>query len=253
MAEMDLPSDELSYDFGSRSNPYYHDQSWAIALSTMDPINADPRPNMSPIAAGIHGLRQTTMAEHPMMGDWHFQQMQMQLQHQQQQQEQQTHHPLHTTQHHPHQHPHHHQQHIPRHVTAATQAQSHHHHHYHHSLDYSQQHSPVMDTSFGGVFHTMSLPPQLAMAPVSQAGLEVSLPLDQSYMTIPPSMDTMYNLADFRSELVHYTTTDVGPYPVSSYHQQTSSPTGSHLEILSQPSTSDEHGWTMVDGRTSFE
>lgn len=98
----------------------------------------------------------------------------------------------------------------------------------------------------------MSIPTQLAMVPVSQAGLQVSLPLNQSYMTLPPSMDAMYNLTDFRSELIHYTTTDVGPYAVSPYQQQ-SSPTGSHLEILSQPSTSDEHNWTIVDGRTSFE
>lgn len=92
----------------------------------------------------------------------------------------------------------------------------------------------------------------MSMIPVTQA-LPVSLSLDQSYMSMPPSMDGMHGWADFRSELIHYQTNDVGPLAVSPYHPQTSSPTGSHLEILSQPSSSDEHGWTMVDGRTSFE
>lgn len=96
------------------------------------------------------------------------------------------------------------------------------------------------------------MPAQMSMIPVSQP-LPVSLSLDQSYMTMPPSIDGIHGWADFRSELIHYQTNDVGPLAVSPYHPQTSSPTGSHLEILSQPSSSDEHGWTLVDGRNSFE
>lgn len=95
----------------------------------------------------------------------------------------------------------------------------------------------------------------MGMIPVSQP-LPVSLSLDQSYMSMAPSMDGMHGWADFsnfRSELIHQQTNDVGPLAVSPYHPQTSSPTGSHLEILSQPSSADEHGWTLVDGRNSFE
>jgi hypothetical protein len=60
------------------------------------------------------------------------------------------------------------------------------------------------------------------------------------------------NWADLQSELINYTTTDVG-LAVSPYQQMTSSPTGSHLEVLSQPSSCDEHGWHMVEARNSFE
>lgn len=96
------------------------------------------------------------------------------------------------------------------------------------------------------------MPAQMGMIPVTQA-LPVTLPLDQPYMSMPPSIDGINSWTDFHSELIHYQTTDVGPLAVSPYQPQTSSPTGSHLEILSQPSSSDEHGWTLIDGRTSFE
>jgi hypothetical protein len=59
------------------------------------------------------------------------------------------------------------------------------------------------------------------------------------------------NWAELQSELINYTTTDVG-LAVSPYQQMTNSPTGSHLEVLSQPSSCDDHGWHMVD-RSSFE
>lgn len=93
----------------------------------------------------------------------------------------------------------------------------------------------------------------MSMIPVTQSAMPVSMPLDQPYMTMPSQIDPMHGWGDLHSELVRYQTTDVGPVAVSPYQQHTSSPTGSHLEILSQPSTSDEHGWTFVNGRTSFE
>lgn len=92
------------------------------------------------------------------------------------------------------------------------------------------------------------------MIPVTQSALPVTLPLDQAYMSMPTSIDGMQGWADFRHELINYQTIDIGPHAVSpTYQHHTGSPTGSQLEILSQPSTSDEHGWTFVDGRTSFE
>lgn len=83
--------------------------------------------------------------------------------------------------------------------------------------------------------------------------MPVSLPMEQSYMPIAPGIDGIHDWTGFRSELVSYRTQDLGPYaaPVSPYQQHTSSPTGSHYEILSQHS--DENGWFIIDGRHSFE
>ena len=91
------------------------------------------------------------------------------------------------------------------------------------------------------------------MMPVSQAPISSGLPLETSYLPLESGIEGMpHNWADLHSELIHYTTTDVG-VALSPYQQLTSSPTGSHLEVLSQPSSCDEHGWTMVEPRTSFE
>lgn len=91
------------------------------------------------------------------------------------------------------------------------------------------------------------------MMPVSQAPIASGLPLEPSYLPLESGIEGMpQNWADLQSELINYTTTDVG-LAVSPYQQMTSSPTGSHLEVLSQPSSCDEHGWHMVEARTSFE
>ena len=91
------------------------------------------------------------------------------------------------------------------------------------------------------------------MMPVSQAPIASGLTLETSYLPLESGIEGMpQNWADLQTELVNYTTTDVG-LAVSPYQQMTSSPTGSHLEVLSQPSSCDEHGWHMVEPRTSFE
>jgi hypothetical protein len=91
------------------------------------------------------------------------------------------------------------------------------------------------------------------MMPVTQPPIASGITLDPTYMPLATGIDGMpHNWADLQTELISYTTADVG-LAVSPYQQLTSSPTGSHLEVLSQPSSCDEHGWTMVDGRNSFE
>ena len=94
-------------------------------------------------------------------------------------------------------------------------------------------------------------PSQLSMVPVSQSTM---VPVEQAYLRVEGGIDGMpHNWADFQTELVSYTTTDMG-LAVSPYQQHTNSPTGSHIEVLSQPSSSDnENGWTMVEARHSFE
>ena len=89
------------------------------------------------------------------------------------------------------------------------------------------------------------------MVPVSQPTM---IPVEQQYLPVEAGIDGMpHNWAEFHSELVNYTTTDMG-LAVSPYQQHTNSPTGSHIEVLSQPSSSDnEHGWTMIEARHSFE
>jgi hypothetical protein len=94
-------------------------------------------------------------------------------------------------------------------------------------------------------------PVQMSMVPVSQPNV---MPVEQAYnIPLNSGLENMpQDWANFQSELVSYTTTDVG-LAVSPYQQQTNSPTGSHLEVLSQPSSSDENGWTLVEPRHSFE
>jgi hypothetical protein len=91
----------------------------------------------------------------------------------------------------------------------------------------------------------------LSMLPVTQTQM---MPVDPAYLTMGAGIEGMpQNWAELSSELIHYSTTDVG-LAVSPYQQHTGSPTGSHLEVLSQPSSGDEAGWTMVDSaRHSFE
>ncbi|KIV82456.1 hypothetical protein PV11_04569 [Exophiala sideris] len=200
-----LTSEDLAYDLDARSASYLQTQAWPMQMHQVAAARPDPRRHISPIQTNHHGLRQTTMGEHPMLETWRIQQQQQQ-QHQHQ-----------------------------------------------HNVDYSCQQAQYQqhyDTHFHGLpVH----PAQLAMMPVSQAPIMSALPVDQSYLPLGAGIEGMpHNWADFQSELVNYTTTDVG-LAVSPYQQMTSSPTGSHLEVLSQPSSCDEHGWTFIEPRASFE
>src|ERR1700712_1104287 len=82
-----LTGDDLTYDLDSRSAAYFRSHAWPIQMDQVVAPRPDPRRNISPIQTTSHGLRQTTMAEHPMMDTWRFQQ-----QHQQQQQQHHHHH-----------------------------------------------------------------------------------------------------------------------------------------------------------------
>lgn len=194
---MALTGPDLTYDLDSRNSTYFRHQAWS--MGQMPTQRQDPRRNISPIeTTTTHGLRQTTMAEHPMMGTWRFDQQP-------------------------------------------------------HTMDFQTQ-PTAFDMQYDPRFHNLQLhPSQLAMMPVSQAPISSGLPLEPSYLHMDQGIDGMpQNWQDFQSELINYTTTDFGP-AVSPYQQLTSSPTGSHLEVLSQPSSCDENAWTMVDHRTSFE
>lgn len=101
------------------------------------------------------------------------------------------------------------------------------------------------------------MPAQMSMIPMSQPALPVSLSMDTPYIIPQATFDSLHTWAELNSELnselINYQTTDAGPLAVSPYQQQTSSPTGSHLEVLSQQSSSDDQGWTLVDARHSFD
>ncbi|EXJ94653.1 hypothetical protein A1O1_03049 [Capronia coronata CBS 617.96] len=200
---VDLTGDDLTYELDARSASYFRNQAWPLHMDQVAAPRADPRRNISPIQTTSHGLRQTTMAEHPMMDSWRFQ----------------------------------------------TQQQLHQHNH----IDFSAQ-QPSYDMHFESQFHGLPIhPSHLAMMPVSQPSVTTGLSLESTYLPLDSGIDGMpRNWAEFQSELVNYTTTDMG-LAVSPYQQLTSSPTGSHLEVLSQPSSCDEHGWTLVEPRSSFE
>ncbi|KAK6365957.1 uncharacterized protein PV06_04561 [Exophiala oligosperma] len=194
-----LTSEDLAYDLDARSASYFRNQAWPLHMDQVTGARPDPRRNISPIQTNNHGLRQTTMAEHPMMDTWRFQQQQQ-------------------------------------------------------NVDYSN-HQNQYELHYDTQFHSLPLhPSQLGMLPVSQpATLPATLPMDHSYIPLEAGIEGMpHNWADFHTELISYNTTDVG-LAVSPYQQLTSSPTGSHLEVLSQPSSCDEHGWTMLEPRSSFE
>lgn len=118
-----------------------------------------------------------------------------------------------------------------------------------HQIDYTS--SPPYEINYSNVYTSLPMgASQLAMVPVSQAQM---MPMNQNYLNMDPGIEGMpHNWAEFHSELVHYSTTDVG-LAMSPYQQQTNSPTGSHLEVLSQPSSGDEAGWTIVEARHSFD
>ncbi|EXJ90002.1 hypothetical protein A1O3_03070 [Capronia epimyces CBS 606.96] len=198
-----LTSEDLTYELDARNASYFRSQAWPLQLEQVAAPRQDPRRNISPIQTRNHGLRQTTMAEHPMMDSWRFQSQQ------------------HTQQ--------------------------------HDTVDFSVQQS-AYDIHFETQFHGLPMhPSHLTMMPVSQPPLGSGLPLEPAYLPLESGIEGMpRNWAEFQSELVNYTTTDMG-LAVSPYQQLTSSPTGSHLEVLSQPSSCDEHGWTMVEPRSSFE
>jgi hypothetical protein len=217
-----LTADDLAAYDGNTS--YFRAQAWPLQLDQVTGARPDPRRNISPIQTDSHGLRQTTMAEHPMMDTWRFQQQQNQ-------------HHQHHLQHSQHQHTHLQQ--------SPSQA---------HGLDYTGAPQNPYELQYDPQFHALPLhPSHMAMMPVTQAPMASGLPLETPYLPLESAIDGMpQNWADLQSELIHYTTTDVG-LAVSPYQQMTSSPTGSHLEVLSQPSSCDEHGWHMVEPRTSFE
>ncbi|OCT47919.1 Fungal Zn binuclear cluster domain containing protein [Cladophialophora carrionii] len=216
-----LAGEDLTYDLDSRSLSYFRSHAWPMQMDQVAAARPDPRRNISPIQTNSHGLRQTTMAEHPMMDTWRFEQQQQQ-----------------------------HQQHV-------HHQHAQHHHAYQHqqqpNVDFTTQ-QQTYDLPFDPQFHGLPMQPsQMAMMPVSQAPIASGLPLETSYLPLDSGIDGMpQNWADLQSELMTFTTTDVG-LAVSPYQQMTSSPTGSHLEVLSQPSSCDEHGWHMVEPRTSFE
>ncbi|KIW11530.1 hypothetical protein PV08_10831 [Exophiala spinifera] len=194
-----LTSEDLAYDLDARSASYFRNPAWPLHMDQLAGARPDQRRNISPIQTNSHGLRQTTMAEHPMMDTWRFQQQQQ-------------------------------------------------------NVDYSN-HQNQYELHYDTQFHSLPLhSAQLGMLPVSQpTTLPPTLPLDHSYIPFESGIEGMpQNWADFQTELINYTTTDVG-LAVSPYQQLTSSPTGSHLEVLSQPSSCDEHGWTMLEPRSSFE
>jgi hypothetical protein len=222
MAGIGLTHDDLSYEFDSRNAQYYRGDAWQVPMEQTHP-QQDPRRAVAPIqTTNHHGLRQTPTAEHPMMESWRYGQ----------QQQQSTHQP--TPQHQTSQHP---------------PAHAHHQQYTSHQLDYTS--SPSYETPYSHVYTTLPMAaPQLAMVPVSQAPM---MPIGPSYLNMEAGIEGMpHNWAEFHSELVQYSTQDVG-LAVSPYQQQTNSPTGSHLEVLSQPSSVDETGWTMVEARHSFE
>jgi hypothetical protein len=223
MANSGLTNEEIIFEFDSNGQPYFRGgQPWPM----MNDVNAAGRPdmrrNVAPIQTHNVGLRQTTMSEHPMLEHWRYQQSQAQLNYPQQAQQ-------------THQHQHHQQQH------QQQQQQQ------------QQQPQQSLDMSYNDYNHGLPMSTQ-SMEMISQAPLTSNAPLNASYLQMTPGIEGMpHNWSDFHTELVGYSTVDAG-VAVSPYQQHSSSPTGSHLEILSQQSSSDDAGWTLVDStRQSFE
>ncbi len=219
MANSGLTNDEIIFDFDSNGQPYFRAQPWPIMNDVNAAGRSGVRRNVTPIQTHNVGLRQTTMSEHPMLEHWRYQQTQAHLDYHPQQSQQ------------PHQHQHHHQ---------------------HHQQQQPQQ---QLDMPFNDFNHGLPMTSQsMELISVSQAPLNPSIPLNASYMQMTPGIEGMpHNWSDFQTELVSFSTVDAG-VAVSPYQQQSSSPTGSHLEVLSQQSSCDEAGWTLVDStRQSFE
>jgi hypothetical protein len=228
MAGIGLTHEDLSYDYDSRNPQYYRPDAWQMPMNQINTHN-DHRQNVAPIqTAQSHGLRQTPTAEHPMMESWRYGQQQQQQIPQSQSSHQQ----------------HHHVQQSQSQSQQSPQSANPSHH-----LDFAP--SQPYHMSFGGVYSSLPMgPTPLSMVPVSHSQM---IPVSQEYLAMEAGIDGMpQNWAEFHSELVHYSTTEV-PLAVSPYQQHTNSPTGSHLEVLSQPSSSDEAGWTMIDARHSFD
>ena len=117
-----------------------------------------------------------------------------------------------------------------------------------------QTHHQALEVQYENAYHNLSLQTSSAeLAVVSQAPLHNSIPINQPYFSMSAGIEGMpQNWSDFQTELVHYTTIDAG-LPVSPYPQHSSSPTGSHLESISQLSSSDESSWTVIEQRHSME
>ncbi|KIV96227.1 hypothetical protein PV10_00117 [Exophiala mesophila] len=192
-----LTGEELRYDL-DQTNPYYRSQAWTVPMDQVTDQRPDPRRNITPIETHSNGLRQTTMAEHPMMETWRFEQAQQ-------------------------------------------------------VMDFTAQQTQY-ELQYNAQFHNLPLhPSQMAMMPPSQTPISSGVPLEASYIPLEQGIDGMpQNWQEFHAELIQYHTTDVG-LAVSPYHQLTSSPTGSHLEVLSQPSSADDSSWTMIDAQRHLE
>lgn len=231
---MDLPNDGHYYDYPASTNQYYPGHLWGLAIDAANTQDVDPRRDMTSMHTRIHALGEPTMAEQTVMGDWHYQQMQ----HQQHQSHQMTHPPLSIPQF----------QHIPPQMLPSTSMA-------HPSVQYQHvaQIPPPADSTYAGMFNALSVPAHMNLLAVSPPGMVVPVSVEQAYIpTMQNVLEANHAWTDLHSELVSYQTTDVGPFVVSPYQHATSSPTGSHLEILSQPSSLDEHGWNIIDGRHSF-
>ena len=70
-------------------------------------------------------------------------------------------------------------------------------------------------------------------------------------MPMAQALEQSFMIENLQADLVGYSTTEAG-IDMSSYHQHSSSPTGSHLEVRSLTSASSNDGWSAVD-RRSFE
>jgi hypothetical protein len=222
MANSGLANDDLVFEFDSNGQAYFQGQPWGHMMNDVN--NAAARPDMrramAPIQTHNVGLRQTTMPENPMLEHWRYQQTPAQLNYPQQ--------------HQAHQHQHQHSQ----------------------QLQQQPQHQQQpLDIPFNDYSHGLPMTSQsMEMIAASQPPLTSSAPINTSYLQMASGIEGMpQNWADFHTELVSYSTMDAG-VAVSPYQQHSSSPTGSHIEVMSQPSSCDEPGWTLVDStRQSFE
>ena len=92
------------------------------------------------------------------------------------------------------------------------------------------------------------------LLPVTQAPFEGAVQLNTSYLPMTQAMESIpFNYADLQAEMLNFTTADVGGLDMSPYHQHSSSPTGSHLEVRSLTSSSSVDGWSAIEPRHSSD
>ena len=118
---------------------------------------------------------------------------------------------------------------------------------------YQPQQQPLEVSYDAGYQHLPMQSPMVDLALAAQPSLNHPLALNPTYYPAQSGLEHMpRNWADFQTELVNYSTVDAG-LPLSPYPHHSSSPTGSHLEVISQLSSSDESNWTIIDQRHSME